>query len=93
MRKCKDVIIPDHVEQGMIEAIDKFGVFGYELGGTSIIYVLMREEELLPDAIEAQNWLRERFPEFYWIAAEFGQPKNSTMLLVNSVWWEEGDVC
>lgn len=91
MHRVKDIVIPDEVSEAMLDAIDKFGVYAYEMNvkTPNIIFVSSCDISGLNNMLEAQRYLNEKCPGFIWVASCLNWIHNAEDILINSVWWEE----
>lgn len=93
MRQVFGVIITDEMEEAMLDAIDLYGVYAYRRYNNvpGVIFVVMLEEDAVGQC-RADEYLRERVPEWCWVvvAEDWLNRDNmeSAPLFMNGGWFE-----
>lgn len=91
MHRVKDVIIPDEVCEVMLDAVDKFGVYVYEMNVEvpDVIFVSSCDSSGMDDMLKAESYLQKKCPNITWVASCMNWLQNVEDVLINSLWWDD----
>lgn len=91
MHRVKDVIIPDEVCEAMLDAVDKFGVYVYEMNVEvpDVIFVSSYDSSGVDNMLKAESYLQKRCPNITWVASCMNWLQNVEDILINSLWWDD----